>query len=215
MKIEKKRKWSFTLIELLVVIAIIAILASMLLPALNQAREKAKTIKCAGNLKQMGIAENLYTQDKEDYLPAMCSGGTPATYTPWWFECLNDYTKSCMVFQCPANTTQFSDPFFSNSEKTYELVSYGHNFEYLGHYADSTICDYVKIVQIKKPSETIILSDSKTGMNAAGISNPIVYGYAAPLEPRHGGGVNALFVDGHVKWYMYNEILHSDWWDRE
>ena len=93
----KNNKKKFTLIELLVVIAIIAILAAMLLPALNQARERARRIADANNLKQIGTSMNLYLQDNNDWFPYEATNGNADGTTAGSLYLLQQHLKDNQI----------------------------------------------------------------------------------------------------------------------
>jgi prepilin-type N-terminal cleavage/methylation domain-containing protein/prepilin-type processing-associated H-X9-DG protein len=101
-------KRGFTLIELLVVIAIIAILAAMLLPALTQAKQKAKRTQCLSNNKQIAVAMMMYANDSAEQLPALNTGYWPGVTAVWWFNILDTgnyitaIARTNNVWRCPA-----------------------------------------------------------------------------------------------------------------
>src|SRR5882724_7377777 len=92
----------FTLIELLVVIAIIAILAAILFPVFAQARDKARQAACLSNMKQMGMAQSMYTQDYDETFPKGFQRVPDGSDYPWYLE-VAPYTRSTAIFRCPSD----------------------------------------------------------------------------------------------------------------
>ncbi len=205
-------KQKFTLIELLVVIAIIAILASMLLPALSKARAAAQSIKCVSNLKQLGLAMFMYTADNGDYLPALGASSAGAT-TYHWPTKLGQYlgapelssiglypasTGVLPFFTCPADS---SAPVASNAQTWGTVLSFGYN-GFLGGGSD-TAASGMAITAVKRPSEVIMQMDA--------IIYRLYYWNPTFVAYRHSGnyGLNMNFVDGHAQSSTNREIAYD------
>ena len=210
----------FTLIELLVVIAIIGILASMLLPALNMARNKARAISCMSNLKQLGTATQMYVDNfNGNYYPLRATMPGPCYGVTWkgflatelgWAPTSSVPNKlpidrQAKVFDCPSNSLAISKSIKSTyADRTYQ--SYAYNYLYFS----SSTWGAVKQNMFKHPAKSFYIGDTNDDPLKAAIATHyyVLHGAAsaAKLGNRHTGGPNLLFGDGHVGWMKYAEI---------
>jgi prepilin-type N-terminal cleavage/methylation domain-containing protein/prepilin-type processing-associated H-X9-DG protein len=202
----------FTLIELLVVIAIIAILASMLLPALARAKESANRIKCNNNLRQIELGLKMYADDND--------GRYPPRAVPRWPTTLLEYYRNTNMLLCPTDITRgapATDPSSTNAadraNRSY-LINGWNDFITLG---DSTSMKEVSVVY---PSETVMFGEKKNQPLPAmdyfmdldeNVGNDVdkveqgCHGVAA--KGKYAGGSNYVYVDGSVRYMRYGATV--------
>ncbi|MBT3376124.1 MAG: DUF1559 domain-containing protein [Lentisphaerae bacterium] len=201
MSTRKSARTFFTLIELLVVIAIIAILAAMLLPALRQAREKARSISCTNQLKQLALGCRMYADDNDEFMTSCYNPigsaepwpGGQVTPRVMWMSQIYPYINSLPTYDCPS-------AYFPNNGRKYKWngnytggILYGHT-RYMKGWSGQSL----RIV--KEPVEVAQLADTTYDAGTSALSY-VIYTTVSTrtyIPGRHTNFANVAFVDGHV-----------------
>ena len=198
----------FTLIELLIVIAIIAILAGLLLPALNAAREKARGIACASKLKQMGVVFQNYKDDFKGYLPpARIVWGNSGKSTGWPYTVYkNKYVTNLNLYLCPSVNNSYTRSILAGNNLS--LMDYGGNaYVFYKPYDPNNTAPYfppARDGEVTQPSKTILMTETKEkDVVPKEYGNSSLWPYdrtGGTTLPRvsHKGVINVLWFDGHV-----------------
>ena len=194
---------AFTLVELLVVISIVAVLISLLLPALDKARSHARAIACMANAKQLQLAHTGYMSDNRQFtIPSV-------TYQPtvtFWNQNITEYTnQSKKVLVCPERPNQGITALGQHDS------GYGWNFYWLTHRGimPAMYWPTANMDQIRNPADTLSLGDSLDG----GINQYVIYPINYPPGLRHDSRAVFAYMDGHAGMLVAQEVNNSAHWD--
>lgn len=212
------KKKNFTLIELLVVISIIVILAAMLLPALQGARENAKRSQCVSQLKQIGLYMSQYTDCSNEMFPPLIYNKRRWGY--WIYQLLKPELK---VFKCPS-AAQFQDPSVNGPKdisaidptddtklaNAFNCLAYGYNGNCIGGTIASNwtgATDFsksAKLASVQEPSRTFLVGEVVRCYGSSTRTSPVIadalhcWGDYNHIHDRHAGSSNVLWCDMHV-----------------
>jgi len=219
---------AFSLVELLVVLAVVGVLAAIVLPILASARAGVRRAVCVSNLRQLGLAFQLYTQDTNGFYPPV-RPFQERSFCSLWADRIFPYVRSEQVFVCPDAADE--DAEFLAGCPT-QVTQAPHTTRYHGSYDVNTFSGTVSIAsggrnlsfpttithqsRYRRPSSTALLLDGSGEFVNLSTQQPPFQGVEGlkgyGVDAWHNDGCNVSFVDGHVKWLSLDSLTKRSLW---